>query len=313
MADPVSCQLLTFALSDLPPYEAISYTWGSHQTGGSIFLDGQRYRVTETLATMLEYLRRFNRVVLFWIDALCINMFDLEERSSQVRLMHSIFAQANRVRFWLGTPAETTRIGFEGLRDPAQIFHKDATIEAISSQILSCAAVLTGPWFSRVWVVQEFLLAKYVVFQCGEFQIQHTTAEHSVDFILKEVSKLADSAALKKSRAEQIQRSFQSFSNLDKIWRYWHMSRTNDIMSFKAFMDILVLAQDLEATDERDKIYGLLALAPPSIRATLRPNYSLQIDEVYAQLGFALLSALGPIRVALEARLEGKVPIWMLH
>ena len=41
-----------------------------------------------------------------WVDFLCINQSDLNERSSQVRLMKDIFGNASQVLAWLGAPPE---------------------------------------------------------------------------------------------------------------------------------------------------------------------------------------------------------------
>ncbi|KAF2679376.1 hypothetical protein K458DRAFT_394070 [Lentithecium fluviatile CBS 122367] len=59
-------------------------------------------RIRKNLATALRYLRRKRESRVLWIDSLCINQDDAEERSRQVARMAEIYALAPRVVVWLG-------------------------------------------------------------------------------------------------------------------------------------------------------------------------------------------------------------------
>lgn len=39
---------------------------------------------------------------MFWIDALCINQQDIEERIQQIQIMGKIHSSADQVLIWLG-------------------------------------------------------------------------------------------------------------------------------------------------------------------------------------------------------------------
>jgi hypothetical protein len=67
-----------------------------------ITLDGVEWDVTVNLANALRFLRRPNRLVRIWIDALCINQDDPIERGNQVRLMGSIYTLCDSVIVYLG-------------------------------------------------------------------------------------------------------------------------------------------------------------------------------------------------------------------
>ena len=45
-----------------------------------------------------------------WVDAICINQNDLEERSSQVALMGTIYSRAMDTIVWLGKPDDYSRV-----------------------------------------------------------------------------------------------------------------------------------------------------------------------------------------------------------
>ncbi|KIM95562.1 hypothetical protein OIDMADRAFT_98622, partial [Oidiodendron maius Zn] len=90
-------------------YKALSYTWGEPNLDGSsnsILITGSSLRVTENLDHALRQLRNeINSTELpsyWWIDAICINQGDVEERNSQVALMRRIYGSAMQVQVWLG-------------------------------------------------------------------------------------------------------------------------------------------------------------------------------------------------------------------
>ncbi|KAF2726553.1 hypothetical protein EJ04DRAFT_571167 [Polyplosphaeria fusca] len=99
---------------DAEPFEAISYVWGDPRRRRDITIDGVTLSVTQNLHGALTAFR--HRPVVgssdesdarrpvrrLWADAICINQEDLQERTSQVVLMSSIYAGASRVLSWLG-------------------------------------------------------------------------------------------------------------------------------------------------------------------------------------------------------------------
>ncbi|CAI0649432.1 unnamed protein product [Colletotrichum noveboracense] len=98
-----------------------------------------------------------------WIDALCINQEDLDERASQVQLMKSIFRGAKRVLAWLGPPDGLTEDAITGL---GILYMSDLgtceggrTLSDIPGMDLvhwfAVFAFFQRTWFRRAWVTQE--------------------------------------------------------------------------------------------------------------------------------------------------------------
>lgn len=54
--------------------------------------------------------------MLLWIDSICINQEDVEERNSQVKIMGDIYKNASTVVIWLGASDDYTRIAFGTLK-----------------------------------------------------------------------------------------------------------------------------------------------------------------------------------------------------
>lgn len=112
--DPViSCQLSIHRVSQCPPYVALSYAWheplatfDSDQSGSKpVILDRHKISVTANLSHALHHLAAHQptgHANYSWIDAICINQSNDNERTSQVSIMHRICRNAEKVLVWLG-------------------------------------------------------------------------------------------------------------------------------------------------------------------------------------------------------------------
>ena len=99
-------------------YEALSYTWDDQKPTRDITCNEARLQVTENVFQALRQLRisREPRKRILWIDSICINQNDQEEKTSQVSMMGSIYASAERVNIWLSHSTEAMRGMFEYIR-----------------------------------------------------------------------------------------------------------------------------------------------------------------------------------------------------
>jgi hypothetical protein len=101
---------------DIPDFESLSYAWGPAEDPQTIFIgeSGQEtLSVTRNMREALPYLRDAKKPRVLWIDAICVNQKDLEERSSQVRRMAWIYSKAKRVIVWLGPASTDSHIALE--------------------------------------------------------------------------------------------------------------------------------------------------------------------------------------------------------
>lgn len=87
-------------------YVAISYVWGDPTLSRSITINGASLPVTESAFDALMSLRRVDAQVTVWIDAICINQLDLDEKPLQVQFMDRIYACAKQTVVWPGLPAD---------------------------------------------------------------------------------------------------------------------------------------------------------------------------------------------------------------
>ncbi|KAK4167354.1 ankyrin repeat-containing domain protein [Cladorrhinum sp. PSN259] len=181
---PIECQVFTATLSDswsTHPYEALSYVWGSADNPQLVSINDSKRLVTGNLHAALSHLRDPFIDRTLWIDAICINQEDDEEKGRQVGLMAKIYAKAIRVVVWLGKAADDSDHALRAIRKAAEEHNTDfvigdtnqdtnynSTLDETQHAILK---LLERPWFQRIWVLQEVAAARSILIKCGPTEI----------------------------------------------------------------------------------------------------------------------------------------------
>ncbi|KAI0549425.1 heterokaryon incompatibility protein-domain-containing protein [Xylaria curta] len=189
---PIECQLEERSLDSDTIEEALSYVWGKPIFDRLIKVDGKAFCVTSNLHNILYNLRHLDVTRTIWIDAICINQSDLEEKGHQVLLMRDIFSKAQKTIIWLGNgPTEQMMLNFtldsnipdnlltqvpEGVEgysmeryDLAAIlqefleYQKDSIWDekhcALAVMLVRCMnIIMVDEWWERVWTIQEAAL-----------------------------------------------------------------------------------------------------------------------------------------------------------
>lgn len=104
---PPQCNLIHASLDDKLDYSALSYTWGDPRDTQMITIGHSSVPIIRNPYSALEHLRYDKTARTIWIDAICINQSDSEEKSWQAQIMRDICQRANFVSTWLG-PADAT-------------------------------------------------------------------------------------------------------------------------------------------------------------------------------------------------------------
>jgi hypothetical protein len=104
----LDCTLTEVSLNDSPKYRALSYVWGAKFGTQPLLCDSSEIHITPNCESALRYLRRKNKTITLWVDAICINQKDTKERGQQVGIMGSIYREAYRVVIWLGAGSKKT-------------------------------------------------------------------------------------------------------------------------------------------------------------------------------------------------------------
>ena len=118
--DPVRAELQVTQLTQLdanpyPPYETISYCWGDSTNTDTIYLNNKKISVPASSAAAVRCVRLTDRDRIVWIDAICINQADLDERAQQVAMMAEVYAHSNGNLVYLGKEDECTKRAIESI------------------------------------------------------------------------------------------------------------------------------------------------------------------------------------------------------
>ncbi|ROV88940.1 hypothetical protein VPNG_10202 [Cytospora leucostoma] len=126
-----------------------------------------------------------------------------------------------------------------------------------------CWALMSHPWWSRLWIIQEVLLAREVAIACGNTVVPWNTFRPLIQHLEVTGRGLPRKMALNLAMLRHGTKGFQKWSFQQEDIFAWLLSST---------------ANDSECTDPRDRVYALLGLVE---NHDIVPDYSLSPCEVY--------------------------------
>ncbi|KAL8366739.1 hypothetical protein RB595_010548 [Gaeumannomyces hyphopodioides] len=282
---PVHVSLETCRDSEHPEYETVSYTWGGEEDDSSpsqpVYVGPYWDALfqTKNCHDMLRHLRPSRGIRFLWVDAICINQNDPNERAQQVAKMRTIYSNAWRVVVYLGsdliTPIPTssypTKKRVEELRTSDQ--GKQLLFPDLSLQ-----DVLERRYFSRIWVVQELLLSRQVCIRIRDIELIIDRSTQPNPLGGGQSGKGSGSPGWNATKAPWMAHAAQG-----------------------TVADPIALLQTVglsKASDPRDNAFGTMGLLHPPLLSV--PDYSLSL--VRTRVGFAA-----------HVLLNGNAPEVILH
>ncbi|RYP91114.1 hypothetical protein DL770_002770 [Monosporascus sp. CRB-9-2] len=314
--EPLHCSISTTDLDTSSVYNALSYVWGdpssSNIPGNTVLLDGHPFPVTTNLLTALRHLRppAGAGATALWVDAICINQQDLDERRHQVTMMRDIYASAERVIIWLGEEDDETDV-LDSLPLLATQNHRqgnDAKQDQHMVDLVSrCTGFFSGlmdrrPWFSRVWIIQELAMARQdPLVVCGRKSVSWSTLMKAWSFAARAVfteigmvrrkgqqsggQKLPGGDLTGENPEEPGGGDIEVLAKI-KVDVLDDLYTTVRSQGGESLRKLLIISRSSEATDPRDRIYALLGLLKPgSLEAeskdAITVDYRKPTSEVY--------------------------------
>jgi hypothetical protein len=140
----------------------------------------------------LQSLYSIHRRRVLWVDAICINQDDLNERSSLIQLMADIYGCSRQVLVRLGDADPDIHAAFDTVEkmDVILLSHEDESQLSrslsnesagespdgslirfgLTEKELACLerAFLRSRWWWRLWCVQEYIYSPRAVLVCGD-------------------------------------------------------------------------------------------------------------------------------------------------
>ncbi|KAH8651614.1 heterokaryon incompatibility protein-domain-containing protein [Tricladium varicosporioides] len=302
-SDPIHCKLSEESVEgSVNQYEALSYLWGNPKQTEIITIDDCKLGVTANVLSALQHLRLKDQTRRLWIDAICINQDDMVERGRQVQVMEMIYRNAQMVVIWLGLGerkvnesslglSDDEATGSEGGEDAFTLASRAEASEGDSSDLMIhlfdtarsgwadlCQIFLHDYW-KRTWIIQELALAAKAVVMRGE-----ATCTWSA------LSKLQRLVRNNRIFIDLYRSEFFVFTDPMNVISNALPASIDSILSPRGhekstgLLELLQRFRSSQATNPRDKVYGMLGLAEEAFKEDLKVDYSKGVAEIYADV-----------------------------
>ncbi|RYP53261.1 hypothetical protein DL769_010553 [Monosporascus sp. CRB-8-3] len=310
---PLECTLSIIDPTNSPlRYEALSYVWGSERAENPIRCYGATISITANLEWALRDLRLPNLIRPLWVDAICINQQDVDERARQVGYMRLVYQHADRVVVYLGPGDSGRKRAFararelcdframlfesfpEGARQVTFLSQTSARINGIMLDALNAdpqsKADLTdlfeSAYFERVWCIQEVAASKECIAKSGDAEINFYDLLYVASLIepLEPESGRFEAKALRLWTVIPLQRNRE-----DRPDRLQVQGSIGDILT------VLICIRNFKSTDPRDRLFGILGITDEGLEpvlantAALTTGPTLRAFHIAMQKAFARL------------------------
>jgi hypothetical protein len=318
----ITCLLHNASLENGPDYDALSYTWNdprptveqieSDALVSKIFYvscNGQRLQVGRNLDNALQQLREFrlrdNKVALqkyIWIDAICINQSDTQEKTQQVSQMGKIYQGAKIVVAWLGDSDQYTERAIHVVdnlpRSPINSFD--------DNHLKALVGLLRRAWFTRVWVIQEVFFAKRLVMLWGRFQINSSNFKRTTKCLTEGSAWYSLTKYAAMFISEQDRQRGEEITALGAV-----VGAFTGVLARLPLEMLSFFGRGSGATDRRDCVYAMQALlveasntqAGEALRLN-KPDYSVTVEKAFTGYAAAFIARQGGSHLYLLSNVE---------
>jgi hypothetical protein len=324
----ICARLVKCVVGQSPPFHALSYAWGSEPNTKAIICDNARILITPHLYECLVSIFLENGFTRLWVDAICIDQSSNREKGAQVAKMHRLYHNADLVYVWLGKASDRSDEAMDAIRDVGlPKSSKDTSKEQLTNRILHLksqapklfqmelfkpiAALSRRPWFQRLWVVQEYLLARSAIFLCGRKTVDGRKLRDTLQRM--SIYSFGDGNP-PMANEEALFEGYEALRNLERIKANHDNGRT------LSFFDFVMLGRSRLAKEPVDRIYAMLGLTEKTDTiyvAKLPVDYSEETRtkywRVYAEFGKIALQNEPHLRLlsaASSAERPERLPSW---
>lgn len=306
-SDPVRGTLSTASsIEEVGSFRALSYEWGTKTQSKLIFTESGVLRVWDALHNTIIALREEKSAAVFWIDAICINQEDDQEKIHQIRMLPMIFQRASRTVAFIASDRQSD----EAIETLLQIRAKldDPGLWPQKLKIIPESWVrqpkphsgdpiwqdikhfFNRTWFRRAWIVQEAVAAPTVTVVCGKWIFDWEDLHSAMEVVRQEPHLPKDIAV-----------SWVPFSTLTSL-REWEARKCR----FNLFT-LLDTFHYLDSTLKRDHLFALLGLARDGDEKEFAPQYgSTDFASVACQYGQGFVRQGYGIHLLRQAGIAGR-------
>jgi hypothetical protein len=284
-------------------YAALSYVWGDPGLTHRVIVNGQVMRVGRNLEIALRALSaqsNFENGFKLWVDAICINQDDFEERGRQVSKMRDIYGGAWTVIAWLGEERDNSDQALELVQTLSDL--KPGHGEELAARLsedpeflghgcwMALHDLMNRPYWYRLWIIQELVLgSSALVLRCGDSFMDWTSFCRGIGFMFDYLWMVKDTLLFyeveKNDRTGTRSRLWLTTSMHLVHQDLWALSHCEEQgRAHLRFDRLLNVANSAQSRDVRDKVYGLVGLMDPTVAKQLSPNYESPPAQVHASV-----------------------------
>lgn len=186
---PVHCRHTVWAVDTAPTYTAISYTWGDPNLLELILVDGKKMYVRQNCGYVLRQTWCLKGSGYIWIDAICINQTDNDEKSAQVAMMGSVYQKAVQTLACVGRHEDDSEFLYRILhkkshqwiqsalsalfnRSRAHVWGRLLRSRTKARLLKAFISFFGRQYFLRVWIYQELFLGRDIRVCCEDESAQ---------------------------------------------------------------------------------------------------------------------------------------------
>lgn len=262
--DLLRYEINVYNIEDAPEYRAISYAWGESMQESEIVVDQRWMRVRQTCRYALWQTSLHLKDSLLWIDSICINQEDLQEKSIQVQMMGTIYRKAVLVAASLGRHAAgSERICAYDETLAKYKFKGEETFEEDYPRLRKpFRAFVQRPFWRRLWIVQELYLVPHAWFMCGHDVIKDWKTTHAHMF----------------AESKQTYELLSAYTRLDFPFKIlmWEKLKRHQPEAF-TLLEAIDTFKFFACQDGRDHVFALLNLCR-SGHESIKVDYQIPLS-----------------------------------
>lgn len=262
----IECESESVQFADKPSYNALSYTWGDAQRTKLITVSGKKMRITENLWNALQSMRHPTERQTLWVDAICINQNDVEEKNQQVPLMAFTYSRAKEVWVWLGHHKPPRWVEQSKPAEWPEGWAVDHAQKYWGSSMYWIYRLVHQEYWKRAWIVQEIGMASNIRIYFGRQSLPWSEMVKLVELYNRKVYDPAVRHVLK----------------LEKL----RLSKYKDGQAF-SLSRLLNSFKDDFSSVKHDKIYAFLSMAEHFSDHLIPVDYLRSPYDVYEDLVIA--------------------------
>ena len=295
--DPMECTLLVWPMTDIisgdnaVPYEVLSHSWDpvDPMTMREIIVyTPQRtsftsLKIRSDLYVALQRLRDLHNHRHFWVDAICINSEDINEKNSHVALMPNLSYHASNVGILLGADSSDSGLAMDFVGRLVNLEDiRRMEDYCTRRELMALDSLMKRQWFCSRWSLQVSALARRATLYCGNAQIDLLDLATAVSLFEAANSDLI-------TRQLEISKNLSDFLNKTELLpAAWLLDATSNLFRKNengqiqggclSLEDLVCKVSDFRSTEPHDVIYSVLALANDAIPIPVKLHTRLALS-----------------------------------